>query len=91
MQCSSTLGPWYVCLQGIVHWLDLPEPEPDTWQRVLAQAANRGHNPNGKADGCNSARPEMLPETRAMLQAFYAPWNAMLAAQLGEEYTWEYQ
>jgi len=33
----------------------------------------------------------MLRETRDLLQRFYAPWNAMLAQQLGPRFTWTYE
>jgi hypothetical protein len=58
---------------------------------VLAAKANRGHSQRGTVGGCDGSRPDMLPETQAMLQDFYAPWNAMLAAQLGNEFLWEYR
>ncbi len=35
-------------------------------------------------------KSEMLPETRRVLEAFYAPFNAELARQLGDErYLWK--
>ena len=71
-------------------WLDLPQPEADSWEGVLQQKANRGNPQRSQVQGCEGARPDMLPTTRQLLQAFYAPWNAMLAAQLGSGFTWEY-
>jgi hypothetical protein len=83
-QHSSTM------MQALVEWLDLPQPDEMTWDKVLKRKANRGHNTHSLVPTCNGASLDMLPETKALLESFYAPWNAMLATQLGPEFTWEY-
>lgn len=77
--------------QDVLRWLELPEPEDAVWTRVLAEHSNRGHNSRSRVQGCAGPRPPMLRETRDLLQRFYAPWNAMLAQQLGPRFTWTYE
>ena len=78
-----------LCMQGVVDWLDLPIPEEAIWTKVLDERANRGNPHHGRVQGCEGAHPDMLNETHELLSHFYAPWNAMLAAQLGPEFAWE--
>jgi hypothetical protein len=77
-------------VQDIVVWLGLPEPSEDEWELILSRKANRGHARHSKVRGCSVRRPPLLPKTRVALQTFFAPWNAMLAMQLGSGFTWHY-
>lgn len=78
-------------MQYMVKWLDLEEPSELDWGRITARQANRGHSKNKSVEGCSGdAKPQMHPETRTLLEEFYRPWNAMLAAQLGPHMTWNY-
>ena len=57
-------------------------------ESVQARSANRGHLHVNRVPGCSGGRLAMLPETRELLQSFYAPLNEMLAAQLGDQFRW---
>lgn len=77
-------------LQRILDWIGVSRPDESTWARVMAKQANRGHTASSRIPGCTGDRPKMLPETRALLEEFYSPWNEMLVAQLGQSYSWDY-
>lgn len=75
-------------MQGIVDWLRLPVPAEAEWEKVLEQQANRGNPHHSRVQGCEGERAAMLSKTRQLLEQFYAPWNVMLAAQLGPTFAW---
>lgn len=56
---------------------NLTEPE---WGKVMSMPVKN----------VGKDKSKMLPETRKLLQDFYAPFNAMLSKQLGDErYLWK--
>lgn len=70
-------------LAAVLAFLRLAPPTEPTWRRMLAKPrANRQR----AASGAGAA---MRAATRALLDAFYAPFNAELARLMGDErYLW---
>ena len=62
--------------------LALDEPDAATWAAMLSAPVIL----NGGAQ--QAARPPMADDTRQMLRAFYKPYNARLAALLGDDPRW---
>eukprot|EP00899_Mesostigma_viride_P013848 jgi/Mesvir1/22464/Mv18494-RA.1 len=75
-------------LREVLAFLDIPEPSPDVWGKMLASPPT---NQRGqRTQGCGAGAQDMLPETREMLREFYAPYNRQLAAMLADDrFLWE--
>ena len=73
-------------LQQLLAHLQLAPPDAALWERMLAAPVTRnGGLPEARA------RPAMEADTRDALRAFYAPYNARLAALLGDDkWRWGY-
>jgi len=68
-------------LRAALAFLGLAPPRRALWQRMLAQPRANRRQARGAA---------LLPGTRALLRAFYAPRNALLAYWLGDDrFLWE--
>ena len=65
-------------LARVLGHLDLEKPEAGVWAAMLA--ARRSNTRAG-----NDATRQMLPETRALLDDFYRPYNEELARLLGDD------
>ncbi|KAL6763399.1 P-loop containing nucleoside triphosphate hydrolase protein [Haematococcus lacustris] len=63
-------------LAAVHHFLGLREPTDEEWVRILGVE---------RTNAQSSRYPRMLPETRALLMAFYQPFNQKLAALLGDD------
>jgi hypothetical protein len=77
-------------LEAVFACVGLRQPSSAEWDALVgAPVANtRAAGPGGRRALAGRARApveEMLPETRAALKAFYAPFNDALAALLGDE------
>ncbi|KAK9829104.1 hypothetical protein WJX72_003914 [[Myrmecia] bisecta] len=72
-------------LRDVVDFLGLERPSARQLQQALAVESNRGHNKQSSVPGCEAMRPPMLNHTRAMLEAFYRPFNQQLAIMLQDD------
>ncbi|GFH06296.1 sulfotransferase, partial [Haematococcus lacustris] len=63
-------------LAAVHRFLGLREPTDEEWVRILGVE---------RTNAQSSRYPRMLPETRALLMAFYQPFNQKLAALLGDD------
>jgi hypothetical protein len=75
-------------LDAVFSFAGLRDPTPAEWTAILdAPRANSGASGAARALLREPRAPiePMLPETRAALTAFYAPFNEELAALLGDE------
>ncbi len=78
-------------LDAVFSFAGLRDPTPAEWTAILdAPRANAGASGGGSAARALLREPRasiepMLPETRAALSSFYAPFNEELAALLGDE------
>ena len=65
-------------MAAVFQFLGLAPPSADQWAKIAGmEVRNRG-----------KSKRAMLPETRALLEAFYAPFNKRLAAALGDDERW---
>ncbi|KAG1659112.1 hypothetical protein FOA52_015905 [Chlamydomonas sp. UWO 241] len=69
-------------LSAVLKFLGMTDLTDDEWERMTSQK---------KANAQSSRYPRMLPETRALLEEFYAPFNQKLAKLMGddERYLWK--
>jgi len=70
-------------LRAVMRHLDLADPPPADWERMVGRERSNARASNGAARGSEAG--EMLPQTRALLSAFYRPYNEELAALLGDD------
>uniref|UniRef100_A0A7R9YQ49 Sulfotransferase n=1 Tax=Chlamydomonas euryale TaxID=1486919 RepID=A0A7R9YQ49_9CHLO len=67
-------------LTTVLRFLGMRDLTDDEWERMTSAK---------RANAQSSRYPRMLPETRELLEKFFAPYNAKLAKMLGDErYLW---
>ena len=67
-------------LQLVFAHLELEEPDAATWTAMLSAPVTR--------NGPQQQRPPMDPDTRALLKAFYRPYNERLVKLLDDDVRW---
>jgi N-acetylgalactosamine 4-sulfate 6-O-sulfotransferase len=67
-------------LEAVLRFLDVPQPDTATWQAMLDAAVQN-----------TKAYPAMRPDTRQLLQQFYAPFNKELLQALEGDCRWLWQ
>ncbi|GFR45882.1 hypothetical protein Agub_g7335 [Astrephomene gubernaculifera] len=63
-------------MQAVIAFLDMRQPSQQEWDKIMTMATRNKNS--------NKYKP-MLPETRALLESFYKPYNERLAHILGDE------
>ncbi|KDD75062.1 hypothetical protein H632_c895p1 [Helicosporidium sp. ATCC 50920] len=77
-------------LKRAIQFLDLDMPDDATLESISDRRFNEGVKPR-PVPGCGAEkRKPMLPETRQILETFYAPYNRQLAKSLkNDAFLWE--
>ena len=66
----------------VLHHLKMSKPPEEAWAQMTTMAATNARTSLGEKRGASQG--PMLPETRTLLDEFYAPYNAKLASILGD-------